>query len=161
MDKEITAVLSKGLLEGYVGKTVRGSTVRSGFPLETSDYKGSEGTYHDEWAADFNGGGQELVESPDGKKGTRVYAGGTLSAEKLQQMGLTKKDVIGKLIYFVNELKDGTRLSVDAELTQDDWKYSYKVLRKVEEIPLDLGQEEIRYKDSLVFIHFHIISPVI
>ncbi len=161
MDKVSKAILAKGLLEGYVGNSVRGSAVRAGFNLSSSDYEGPEGKYHDEWAADFNGGGQELTLTPQGEKATRVYAGGTLSAEKLEKLGLTKKEVIGKLVYFVNRLGDKTRLDEEAQDSDGDWKYTYKVLKKVEEIPLDLGAEEIRYKDLLVFIHFHIISPVI
>lgn len=161
MDKANKAILAKGLLEGYVGKSIRGSVVRAGFNLETSDYNGSEGKYHDEWAADFNGGGQELVETGDGEKATRVYAGGTLAVDELQKLGLTKKDVIGKLIFFVNKLQDGTRLDEEAEMSDGEWKYTYKVLKSVKEIPLDVGEEEIRYKENLVFVHFHIISPVI
>lgn len=162
MEKNSKDILAKGLLEGYVGKTVRGSAVRAGFNLKTSDYEGPEGKYHDEWDADFNGGGQELTVIPNGETATRVYAGGTLAKEKLETLGLTKKEVIGKLVFFVNRLGDKTRLDEDAEVSEgEDWKYTYKVLRRVEEIPLDLGQEEIRYKGSLVFIHFHILSPVI
>lgn len=161
MDKASKAILAKGLLEGYVGKSVRSSVLRAGFNIETSDYSGPEGKYHDEWAADFNGGGQELVEASDGGKATRVYAGGTLAADELQKLGLTKKDVIGKLIFFVNKLQDGTRLDKDAEITDGEWKYTYKVLKSVKEIPLDVGEEEIRYKEDLVFVHFHIISSVI
>jgi hypothetical protein len=55
MKKESKAILAKGLLEGYVGNTVQGSAVRAGFNLKTSDYRGSDGDYHDEWAADFKG----------------------------------------------------------------------------------------------------------
>ena len=162
MEKNSKDILAKGLLEGYVGNTVRGSAVRAGFNLKTSDYEGTEGRYHDEWDADYNGGGQELTVTPNGEVATRVYAGGTLTKEKLEALGLTKKEVIGKLVLFVNKLGDETRLDEDAEVSEgEDWKYTYKVLGKVEEIPLDLGQEEIRYKDSLVFIHFHILSPVI
>jgi hypothetical protein len=98
MSKDIDAILSKGLLKGYVGKSVRGSVNRAGFNLETSDFEGPEGRYHDEWMADFNGGGQELVETPKGEKGTRVYAGGTLAKEELEKLGF-KKDVIGKLVF--------------------------------------------------------------
>lgn len=160
MDKESKAILAKGLLEGYVGKSVRGSVVRAGFNLETSDYQGPEGKYQDEWAADFNGGGQELTEASNGEKATRVYAGGTLSADELQKLGLTKKDVIGKLVFFVNELQDGTRLDRDAERVEGVWKYTYKVLKSVKEIPVDVGEEEMRYNENLVFVHYHIISPV-
>lgn len=160
MDIESKDILTKGLLEGYVGKSIRGSTVRAGFELPTSNYEGVEGKYHDEWMADYNGGGQELITTPGGEKATRVYAGGTLSKEKLEKLGLTKKDVIGKLVYFVNKLEGKTRLDEDAEVIDGEWAYTYKVLRSVQEIPLDLGSEEIKYQNSLVFIHFHILSPV-
>lgn len=160
MDKASKAILAKGLLEGYVGKSIRGSVVRAGFNLETSDYGGPEGKYHDEWAADFDGGGQELVETSNGGEATRVYAGGTLAADKLRRLGLTKKDVIGKLAFFVNKLGDGTRLDQDAKMTDGVWRYTYIVLKSVKEIPVDLGEEEIRHNENLVFVHYHIISPV-
>ena len=75
-------------------------------------------------------------------------------------MGLTKKDVIGKLISFVNKLGDKTRLDEDAKVIEGEWKYSHKVLKSVKEIPVDVSEETITYKDTLVFIHFHINSPV-
>lgn len=160
MKAETKKILTKGLGEGYVGKSIRGQVDRSGFKLETSDYKGSEGEYHDEWAAHQNGGGQELAKDINGEKATRVYAGGTLSDEELLPLGLTGKDVIGKLIFFVNELGDKTRLDEDAEMTDGKWKYSHKVLKSVKEIPVDVSEESITYEDTLVFIHFHINSPV-
>jgi len=157
---KIKNILAKGLGEGYVGKSIRGKADRAGFQLETSEYQGPEGKYHDEWAAHQNGGGQELVEDADGEKATRVYAGGTLEEEKLTSLGLTGKDVIGKLIFFVNQLGDKTRLDTDAELKEGDWTYFYKVMKSVDEIPLVVAEEEIRFKDSLVFVHFHINSQV-
>ena len=160
MDIESKKILAKGLLEGYVGKSIRGANLRAGFELQTSDYEGPGGKYHDEWMADYNGGGQELTITPSGKRATRVYAGGTLSKEQLKKLGLTKKDVIGKLVYFVNKLGDKTRLDENAQAIEGDWAYTYQVLRSVQEIPLDLGSEEIKYKDSLVFVHFHILSPI-
>ena len=160
MEKGSKSILAKGLLEGYVGKTIQGAVVRAGFSLKTSDYKGLEGEYHDEWAADFNGGGQELVVASNGEKATRVYAGGTLAEEELAKLGLTKKDVIGKLISFVNQLGDGTRLDENAESEEGKWKYTYQVLKRIKEIPVDLGEEEISYDGKLVFVHYHILSPV-
>lgn len=153
-------ILSKGLGEGYVGKSIRGQVDRAGFTLETSDYKGSEGEYHDEWAAHQNGGGQELTKDLNGKMATRLYGGGSLSDEELAKLGLTGKDVIGKLIYFVNELGGKTRLDEDAEMTDGKWKYKHRVLKSVKEIPVDVSEETITYSDTLVFIHFHINSPV-
>jgi len=161
MKKESKDILAKGLMEGYVGKTVQGSVVRAGFNLKTSDYNGSEGIYHDEWAANYNGGGQELTVTLNGEKATRVYAGGTLAKEELEKLGLSKKDVIGKLVLFVNKLGDRTRLDGNAEVEDGQWKYTYRVLKSVKEIPVDLGEEEIRYDGRLVFVHYHILSPVI
>lgn len=161
MDKEIKKLLAQGLGQGYAGKSVRGQANRAGFVLETSDCKGVEGTYHDEWAAHQNGAGQELVETPNGEKASRVYAGGTLNKERLDKLGITDKDVIGKLIFFVNQLGEKTRLDTETELTEGDWIYTYKILEDVKEIPLVVGKEEIKYKGNLVFVHFHINSPVI
>jgi hypothetical protein len=160
MKPEIKAILTKGLGEGYVGKSVRGKVERAGFPFETSDYSGSEGKYHDEWFAHESGGGQELAKDLDGEMATRVYAGGTLAEEELTKFGINGKDVIGKLIYFVNESGDKTRLDTDTELTDGDWNYYYKVMKSVKEIPVIVAEEGILFKNNLVFIHFHINSPV-
>lgn len=153
-------ILSKGLGEGYMGKTARGQVERAGFALETSNYEGSEGKYHDEWAAHQNGGGQELTKDTNGEIATRVYAGGTLAEEKLVKFGLTGKEVIGKLVFFVSELGDKTRLDEDVKMIDGKWKYNHKVLKSVNEIPVDVSEETITYDDNLVFIHFHINSPV-
>jgi hypothetical protein len=153
-------ILTKGLTEGYVGNGISGSTNRAGFDLKTSDYKGPEGEYHDEWAANYNGGGQELSKTPDGESFTRVYIGGTLSAEELQSLGLVKKDVIGKLVFFVSELGGQTRLDQDAEMEDGRWRYGYKVIRKSNRIPAVVGEETITYDQLEVFLHYHGISPV-
>lgn len=160
MKPEIKNILAKGLGEGYVGKSIRGKVERAGFTLETSDYQGSDGEYHDEWAAYQNGGGQELAKDKDGEMATRVYAGGTLGEEELAKFGITGKDVIGRLIYFVNELGDKTRLDADTELTDGNWSYNYKIMKSVKEIPVVVAEEGILFKNNLVFIHFHINSPV-
>lgn len=160
MHPEIKDILSKGLAEGYMGNTSRGKVQRAGFELDTSDYTGPEGRYHDEWAAHQNGGGQELVQTPNGEKATRVYAGGNIPQAELDKLGITEKDVIGKLIFFVNQQAEKTRQDTDTESTEVDWRYSYKVLKQIEEISLIVGEEDIFYKDILVFAHFHINSPV-
>jgi hypothetical protein len=160
MQKGVKTILGKGLCEGYMGKTARGKVDRAGFTLEISDYKGPEGTYHDEWFAHQNGGGQELVETPDGKHATRVYAGGNLPQEDLTKLGITENEVIQKLLFFVNEAGEKTRQDTDTESTNGDWKYNYEVLDEIKEIPLVVGKESIFYKDTLVFVHFHINSPI-
>lgn len=52
------------------------------------------------------------------------------------------------------------RLNTDTESTEGDSEYSYKIIRNVDEIPLVLGEKDIRYKGNLVFVHSHTISPI-
>jgi len=160
MKKEIKDILTKGLAEGYAGKSAGGKVERAGFTLDSSDYEGPEGKYHDEWAAHELGGGQEISETPDGEKATRVYAGGTIDKEKLEKLGLTGKDVVKKLIFFVNKLRNKTRLDTDTEAVEGDWIYSYRIIEPIKEIPVTAGVEKIKFKGNPVFIHFHINSPV-
>lgn len=159
MKIKIKKILGTGLSGGY-GASNYGKTTRSGFKLDSSDYSGPEGKYHDEWAARQNGGGQELVEIAGGDKATRVYAGGSLDAKTLQKLGLTEGDVSEKLKFFLGKLRSKTRLDEDIELVEGRWKYSYKVMKNVKEIPVMLGEEEIRYDQLLVFVHYLINSPV-
>lgn len=158
MKTEIKKILGTGLSGGY-GASNYGKTTRAGFELDSSDYSGLEGKYHDEWAAHQNGGGQELVEV-DGEKATRVYAGGSLDSDALEKLGLTESDVSEKLKFFLGKLGSKSRLDEDIELVEGKWKYSYKIMKSVKEIPVIVGEEEIRYDKSLVFVHYLINSPV-
>lgn len=92
MNTGIKKILSKGLSGGF-GSHKYGKTIREGFALDSSDYFGPEGRYHDEWAAVQNGGGQELAEMAGGEKATKVYAGRPLAPELLQKIGLTEDDI--------------------------------------------------------------------
>lgn len=159
MNSQVKKLLGTGLSGGY-GKGKYGKTIRSGFNLDTSDYSDENGTYHDEWAAHQNGGGQELVKLADEEMATRVYAGGTLDADLLQKIGLTDKDVTERLLFFLKQLGDKTRMDKEIELIEDKWKYSYKILEDIKEIPALAGVEKIFYGDSLVFVHFIINSPI-
>lgn len=101
-----------------------------------------------------------MVKIVNGEMATRVYAGGSLDEEGLKELGLTGKDVIGKLVFFVNELGAKTRLDENAELIDSDWEYRYRVMKSVQEIPVDVAEEEIRFQGKLVFVHYHVNSPV-
>lgn len=159
MDIKIKKILGTGLSGGY-GSSNYGKTTRAGFDLDSSDYSGEEGKYHDEWAARQNGGGQELVKTIDGEEATRVYAGGSLDTENLQKLGLTDDEVSAELKYFLKTLGAESRLDKEIELEHGKYKYTYKILKDVKEIPVIVGEEEIRYEGSLVFVHYHINSPV-
>lgn len=154
-------LLTKGLQEGFGGETTRKSVDRGGFSVESSHYETKDGrVYHDEWLADRVGGGQELVEV-DGKRFTRVYAGGTISEEALQDFGLTKKNVISFLKKNILENGDNIRFHADFEPeAEGDWQYKYKVIDREESIPVTAGKEYIYYKGKLVFVHHFVISSV-
>lgn len=161
MSERIDKLFTEGLDQGYTGAKKPDKIQRSGFAGKTTDFIASDGGhYHDEWFADDNGGGQELVEI-DQEKATRVYAGGVIPAEELQALGLTTKEVITCLITCVQDLGDKTRLrqSVSLELP-NGWKYTYKILKESQEVPLTIGYESITYYGREVFAHGHMISPV-
>lgn len=161
MKAEMKKILGTGLSGGY-GSSNYGKGERAGFPLDVNDYSGPEGRYHDEWAAHQNGGGQELAEDPSGEKATRVYAGGSLDPEGLKKLGLTEDELSTELKYFLKTLGSTSRFDEEVTLEHGKFKYTYKVIKEVEEIPVIVGEEEIRYGDenALVFVHYHINSPV-
>jgi hypothetical protein len=161
MVEKTTDLLTSGLAEGYAGTKKPERVNRSGFLGKSNDYVGPGGDhYHDEWFADDNGGGQELVETAE-EKGTRLYAGGVIPVEELQLLGLTTKDVILRLITSVRELKGKTRLHEPCTLElSDGWSYDYEILKRSEEVPLTIGYESIKFNGREVFAHGHMLSPV-
>jgi len=161
MSERINSLLAEGLAKGYAGTIKPEAIQRSGFSGKANDFLStSGGHYHDEWFADDNGGGQELVETAE-EKGTRLYAGGVIPTEELQSLGFTTKDVISRLITSVRELKDKTRLHEPCSLElPDGWKYKYEILKRSEEVPLTIGYESIEFNGREVFAHGHMISPI-
>jgi len=154
-------LLTKGLQEGFAGSTVRKGVKRGDFKLESSHYETEDGDiYHDEWMASRAGGGQELIEV-DGKRFTRVYAGGTISKKALESLGLAEKDVIGFLIKQISDNGDKIRLYKDfLPESEGDWRYEYKIINSEEEIPVTTGKESVFYKEMMVFTHIFVLSPV-
>lgn len=160
MSERISKLLTDGLAAGYAGTLKPESIQRAGFAGKANDYTSDNNHYHDEWFADDNGGGQELVETAE-EKATRLYAGGVIPIEELQTLGITTKDVISRLITSVRELKGKTRLHEPASLgLPDGWTYTYEILKKSEEVPLTIGYESISLNGREVFAHGHMISPI-
>lgn len=152
--------LSHGLLKGFAGETTFQSTQRAGFELQCSHLVENGNTYHDEWAADRTGGGQELV-SVDGDTFTRVYAGGTISVTAMEHLGITKDTIMEFLIISLNTASGNTRLSQNyGPVQHGDWTYQYQVLEQNPAIPLTTGKEDILYKDQVVFTHVFVMCPV-
>jgi hypothetical protein len=161
MSERTNKLLVDGLSEGYAGTKKPEEIQRRDFLGKANDYESPEGgRYHDEWFADDNGGGQELVKEGE-EQFTRVYAGGVIPTEELHKLGLTTKDVISRLIMAVGELKEKTRLDKPCDLTlPDGWKYKYTILKKSDEVPLIIGYESIEFNGKEVFAHGHMLSPV-
>jgi len=154
-------VLTNGLTAGFAGSIQPTDIERAGFSGKSNEYSDPDGGhYHDEWFANENGGGQELVETTE-EKVTRLYAGGVIPIEELQALGITTKDVISHLITSVRELKGKTRLydPISLELP-DGWKYTYEIMKKCKEVPLTIGYESITLNGREVFAHGIMISPV-
>lgn len=151
---ELEELLSRGLVEGYAGETSRETVRRGPFQLEASSFTSpNRGIYRDEWTANRTGGGQEIVQF-EAQKSTRLYAGGTIEIEELTKLGLTKKDVTGYLKRRIKELGEKTRLLENCTPDIDgDWQYEYKILQKMEDIPLTIGLESIFFKGHRVFAH--------
>jgi len=148
-----TALLTKGLGEGYAGKTIIETVDRGGFVLKKSHYAGAEGKYHDEWYAKRTGGGQEIGEAGE-ETYTRLYAGGTLKEELLIPLGISEKDVLGYLMKKVTELGESTRLFADCTPDPDgDWQYQYNVTDRIDTVGLTRALESIMYKGIQVFVH--------
>lgn len=161
VSERITKLLTEGLSKGYASTKEPEEVVRSGFVGKYNDYRSPDGGhYHDEWFASDNGGGQELVTIED-ESFTRLYGGGVIPTEELEKLGLTTKDVIGRLITSVNELKEKTRLYDPCSLNlPGGWNYSYSILKRSEEVPLTISYESIKYNDREVFAHAHVLSPI-
>ena len=145
--QKISSALSTGLLAGYGGQTKFEKVFSGGFELTASHFDNGEIVYHDEWN---NGGGQEIVKVGD-EIYTRVYAGGSIG---------DNSEIIPKLIYFIQQLKDRTRLFTDCALVSGDWSYEYKIIDADKNIDVTTGKETISLKGEPVFVHVFVMSPV-
>jgi hypothetical protein len=160
MFENIAKLLTEGLKKGFAGGTFMANINRSVFSLESSHLENENGIYHDEWFAKRAGGGQEIVKAK-GVTYTRVYAGGEISLEELNGLGISEDDVMKFLKKQIIENGEKTRLHTDFQPEPEgDWQYSYKILDKDIKIPVTVGKEAIKFKEKIVFIHYFILCPV-
>ena len=154
---KIEKALTQGLLAGYGGETKFEKTTRGSFDISSSHFENNEIIYHDEWT---KGGGQEIVKI-DGELFTRVYGGGTVNKDVLDNLGTKKEEIINYLISKIRELGDKTRLFSECKADKiGDWSYEYKVLDKENKIDVTVGKEIIKYKEEVVFVHCFVLSPI-
>lgn len=155
-------LLTLGLQKGFGGETEFAQSERAGFSISVSHFEDAEsgGVYHDEWAANRAGGGQELVRVGE-QQYTRVYAGGTISYEALAALGITKQDVIAFLMKMIQQLGGATRLHDScAPVVDGDWEYAYEVKESLPAIPMTVGKESIKFKGEVVFVHYFLLTEV-
>jgi hypothetical protein len=154
-------LLTEGLLKGYAGKSKFNTVERGPFHGEESLLETPNGVYLDQWFAHQRGGGQELVILETGEAMSRVYWGGTVDKEVLDELGITDEDVSAHLTGFITEAGNKTRLTQDYFPTpREDWNYRYRVLAGIKELQATLGLEELSFRDNLAFAHYIGISPV-
>lgn len=159
--KKASQVLTNGLLEGYTKGNAK-DVARGSFKGKKSVVVVGETTYHDEWfVKSHSGGGQELVNTPNGSY-TRLYGGGTPKPEELSKLGVTTKDVGSYLKKMIVKLGDTTRITTDNTPKPDGaWQYSYKVTSKYESTNVVTATETITYNGTEVHVHAFILSPVL
>ncbi len=151
--------LTTGLLAGYAGKTTFSPVDRAGFSFLSSDYQETELTYHDEWLNAHNGGGQEVVRTPQGSW-TRLYAGGVLAESDLKTLGISEKEVIEFLQKVLKTYAGESRLFENFAVGEDPWLYEYELLHHDSAVDLTFGKESILYTGTVVFAHGFLISPI-
>jgi len=147
MDKKnVSLALTSGLLAGYGGQTKFTKTTRDTFEITSSRFEDKDIVYHDEWTS---GGGQEIVKVGD-EMFTRVYAGGAIGDTSI---------IIPKLIYFIQELREKTRLFSNCSLVFDDWSYEYRIIDVDKIIDVTTGKKTIYFQGNPVFVHVFVLSP--
>lgn len=159
--KDIESGLTRGLTTGYAGENKPKNVMRKGFLGKKSDVTIDAGYYHDEWfTGERTGGGQELL-YVNGKKFTRLYAGGTPDTKLLDFLGVTEDEVSKYLKEKILELGDRTRLFENCTPKPDGlWQYKYKITGQDEHIGLTTGMETIDFSGSIVHAHAFILSPI-
>ena len=160
MSQKTDRAITAGLLAGYGGKTKFASTQRGVFELKSSEFLESGIEYIDQWLPKDAGGGQELVRV-DGEEFTRLYAGGLVKAEKLAELEISEKEVIGHLIKRISALGVKTRLFNNCQPEiQGDWEYDYRLVESENGVGVSIGKETIKYKNNLVFVHYFLLCGV-
>jgi len=161
IQEKINQLLTWGLKAGFAGKSKFETNQRFGFDMTASTFiPNNNCLYHDEWLADLNGGGQELVKT-DGAVFTRLYGGGVIKEADLKKTGINKTDIMQFLKKIIIDHGNKIRLFNNYKYNENEWNYEYKIIDQEKNINLTTGKESIFYKNNLIFVHIFILSPVI
>ena len=162
-NKEVSQVLTEGLLAGFAGDGVIETVNRAGFEGKSSNFlTDRQDIYHDQWfVPSYVGGGQELISLDEGTQFTRLYGGGTPDPKILEDLGITVEDIGAYLIKMLTTLGNKTRLFEDyVGEVEGEWQYNYTILLIDHTIKVVSAAEEILYKGTRVHLHPFILSPV-
>lgn len=159
IDPKVSHALAKGLTAGFAGKSTFEKIARGKFPMVSSSYTDDGLSYIDQWFPGHMGGGQEILEV-DGKRYTRVYAGGTVEDSVLSPLGILKTDVMECLKKTLLAAAEKTRFDEPYQREDGAWKYEYTPAEPDETTGMISGKEIISYKNTPVFVHLFIISSV-
>ena len=169
MTTPVESLLTEGLKAGFVkGGTSKEEVWVGPFQVKSServilDPETEEvtGHYIDQWTPGRLGGGQELVQVGD-ERAIRLYAGGTLPEEELIKLGTNHDEIMTYLTDKITALGEQTRLGKPCRPDPDGlWQYAYEILRKdVDGIPVRVSLETIAFKDTTVYAHPLIQSPI-
>lgn len=158
--KEIAEALTEGLLAGFAGGTSFTTVKRGIFPVQSSGLKTHNINYEDQWLKTRTGGGQELVKVGT-RQFTRLYAGGVIEHEKLEEFGLSEFDVTNFLKSVLQEQRINVRLFQNCKaIVRGDWSYSYEIVSESSSIALVIARETINFKGTEVFVHAFLLCPV-
>lgn len=159
MASKVSQGFAKGLVAGFAGKSTFEKIQHGKFPMVSSSFTADDISYIDQWFPGHMGGGQEVL-AVDGKRYTRVYAGGIVEDKVLSGLGVTKDDVMAFLKKSLQTLGAKTRFDEQAHYEDGQWHYQYIVIDRDATTGVITGKEIISYKNTSVFVHLFIISSV-
>ena len=160
MNTKFSKLLSLGLQKEFKGELKGVFQDYMGLNWSVVDYEtDNSGKYHDEYTGKRLVSGREIV-SINQQSYIRQYAGGTVDSKTLSALKLNDGDVIGFLVKVISNNAEKTRLDAEYNYEEEDWKYNYSILDKIDSLSLINGKEEIIFKGVVVFVHIFTITPI-
>lgn len=162
MNTKAEAILIRGLKAGYAGGETPIVITRGPFVGKESalSFPDLNADYNDQWFFKRTGGGQDIARSGD-EMATRVFAGGIVKPDILKKLGISEDQVLAYHKQKLSTLASTTRLHDDVVVPADgDWQYTYQIMKDYPDLLLTVGVETISYKNTDVFVHVFLNTPI-